>query len=155
MSNRHTVFPATAADIPQIMPVMASAFDPTYGEAWNAPQCAAILSLPGSTMLIAKMSGQVVGFALFRTIGDEAELLLLAVRKEFQGNGLGRMLLAHVIEDAQSAGVLRLHLEVRNDNPARRFYTRNRFFEVGLRKNYYRGIEGQLQDAVTLSLSIG
>jgi [ribosomal protein S18]-alanine N-acetyltransferase len=142
---------AEARDVDLIMPVMAAAFDPAHGEAWTAPQCAGILSLPGSLFLIARSGDVISGFALARYVLDEAELLLLAVLPQTQRTGVGAALLDQVIESVQQVKVRRLHLEVRADNPALRFYTRLGFMQVGKRRDYYTGLLGKRTDAVTLS----
>lgn len=144
-----------AQALDDIMPVMASAFDPAYGEAWTASQCAGILSLPGSWLITARTGNHVAGFALTRAILDEAELLLLAVDSRYQRRKIGAALLDRTIADSASKGVKRLFLEVRANNPAHGFYEQNGFSPVGLRRNYYRGVHGQLTDAVTLSRIIG
>lgn len=132
------------------MPVMACAFDPLLGEAWTAAQCSGALALPGSLLLIAKTDDAVTAFALARSIIDEAELLLLAVRPDWQRLGTGSALLAHLIGNLREQRVKTLHLEVRADNPARAFYLRHGFRKVGVRRDYYRGPAGQRTDAVTL-----
>ncbi|MFM9853697.1 MAG: ribosomal protein S18-alanine N-acetyltransferase [Sphingomonadaceae bacterium] len=145
---------ATACDIDAIMPVMASSFDPQYGEAWTLAQCVGMLSLPGSWLLVAQAKGRTIGFALSRIIVDEAELLLLAVTRTNQHAGIGSALLTHVLDDARKRGANRLYLEVRSNNGARDFYTNHGFVACGERQNYYRGIAGQLTNAVTLSRQI-
>jgi [ribosomal protein S18]-alanine N-acetyltransferase len=142
---------ACAQDIELIMPVMAAAFDPSYGEAWTASQCSGILSLPGSSLLIAREQAQITGFALSRYVLDEAELLLLAVAPSAQRSGIGAALLSQMISLLHQHKVRRLHLEVRADNPALRFYTRLGFAQVGHRRDYYQGKTGKRTDAVTLS----
>jgi ribosomal-protein-alanine N-acetyltransferase len=52
---------------------------------------------------------------------------------------------------ATTRGADRLHLEVRDGNPAIKLYSRSGFSEVGRRKNYYTGRDGQIYDALTLT----
>ena len=144
-----------AQALDDIMPVMASAFDPAYGEAWTESQCAGILSLPGSWLITARTDNHVAGFALTRATLDEAELLLLAVDRRYQRRKIGAALLDRTILDSVSKGVRKIFIEVRANNPAHSFYQRNGFSAVGLRRNYYRGAHGQLTDAVTLNRIIG
>ena len=140
-----------ALDLPEVMQVMGESFDPAFGEAWTAPQCAGLLPMPGVWLTLARSGGETVGFALARTVAGEAELLLLAVRGSAQRRGAGGRLLARFIEDADRKGVEKLHLEVRDGNPAMGLYIRAGFREVGRRKNYYQGAGGQLFDALTLA----
>jgi ribosomal-protein-alanine N-acetyltransferase len=63
------------------------------------------------------------------------------------------MLLARFTAIAKRRGAEQLHLEVREGNRAVRLYKRVGFAEVGRRKNYYNGRDGQLYDALTLARS--
>jgi len=138
-------------DLEDVMRVMTNSFDPNFGEAWTAPQCAGLLPMPGVWLILARDGDRPVGFALARIIGEEAELLLLAVSRDAQGGGLGRSLLAGFERGARERGATGLHLEVRDRNHAVELYTRTGFVEVGRRKDYYRGSEGQVYDALTLA----
>jgi ribosomal-protein-alanine N-acetyltransferase len=141
----------TARDLPAVMDVMDDSFDPIFGEAWTAPQCAGLLPMPGVWLSLATEEGAVIGFALSRVVAGEAELLLLAVTRSAQGRGVGRLLLDRFTLDAGTRGAGRLHLEVREGNHAVKLYTSAGFTEVGRRRNYYSGRDGQLYDALTLA----
>lgn len=138
-------------DLDAVMAVMRDSFDPAFGEAWTAPQCAGLLPMPGVWLSIARRGGDVVGFALARIILAEAELLLLAVRRESQRTGVGGRLLDRFIDIATRRGAEQLHLEVREGNHAVTLYTGAGFEEIGRRKNYYNGRDGKLYDALTLA----
>jgi ribosomal-protein-alanine N-acetyltransferase len=140
-----------ASDLGAVMQVMADSFDPAFGEAWTAPQCAGLLPMTGVWLSLARLDEAVIGFALARVVGDEAELLLLAVNRSSQGNGVGQMLLDRFAAVAASKGAEQLHLEVREGNHAVSLYRRNGYREVGRRRNYYSGRDGQLFDALTLA----
>ena len=140
-----------AAELGAVMRVMEDSFDPAFGEAWTAPQCAGLLPMAGVWLSIARRGDAVIGFALGRIVGDEAELLLLAVGRSWQGQGVGQMLLDRFATLAASKGAEQLHLEVREGNHAVSLYRRNGYREVGRRRNYYGGRDGQLFDALTLA----
>ncbi|MFD1610471.1 GNAT family N-acetyltransferase [Sphingomonas tabacisoli] len=143
------------ADLPDVMVAMGDAFDPEYGEAWTEAQCAGILGLPGTWLLIARADEDPAGFALLRTIADEAELLLIAVRNRYRRQGVGRALLSQAMEDAQAESVGQLHLEVRSGNPAIELYREAGFVQVGTRRGYYRGRSGKVFDALTFKRRLG
>ena len=145
------IAPGGAADLPAVMRVMEDSFDPAYGEGWTGPQCAGLLPMSGVWLSLAWDDQNLAGFALSRVIAGEAELLLLAVRRDHQRKGVGEKLLNRFIEDARGRGARQLHLEVRDGNPAVRLYKRTGFSEVGRRRNYYSGCDGQLFDALTLA----
>lgn len=138
-------------DLDPVMGVMRDSFDPAYGEAWTTPQCAGLLPMPGVWLSLARRGDVLLGFALARIVLREAELLLLAVRRESQGAGIGAKLLDHFVDTATRKGAEQLHLEVREGNHAVTLYTRSGFEEVGRRKNYYNGGDGKLYDALTLA----
>ncbi len=139
--------------LPDAMTVMAHAFDPQFGEAWNTAQCTGVLAMPGAELLIARQDVP-VGFALLRTVIDEAELMLLAVTPTVRGQGIGRALLQHSIDLATKSGVVSYFLEVRGDNPAIKLYEQAGLEQVGLRRDYYRGANGNRRDALTYRLSL-
>ena len=135
--------PGESADLDAVMDVMTSAFDPGYGEGWTRSQCAGILPLSGVLLMLARdEQGEVQGFSLLRTVADEAELLLLAVAPSAQRRGVGGSLLNQFIEHAQRSGARRLHLEVRDGNPAVAMYQAFGFKAEGRRPKYYSGQDG-------------
>jgi ribosomal-protein-alanine N-acetyltransferase len=146
-----TLGPGAIADLDAVMNVMEDSFDPRFGEAWTASQCAGLLPMPGVWLILAREADAVIGFALGRAVAGEAELLLLAVRRNMQGRGIGKMLLDRFTEDAQGRGATRFHLEVREGNHALSLYERASFTLIGRRRNYYSGRAGQTYDALTLA----
>ena len=146
----------TSRDLEAVMAVMTAAFGDRYGEAWTRSQCAGILPMAGVVLMVARdaESGLLVGFSLFRTVIDESELLLLAVHPDHHRRGIGRFLLDDFIDRAHADGVTRLHLEVRDGNPAIAMYRAARFEPVGRRRNYYHGLDGTEFDALTFAREI-
>ncbi|MDP3907255.1 GNAT family N-acetyltransferase [Novosphingobium sp.] len=148
-------------DLDQIMAVMATAFDPAYGEAWNRRQVEDALVLSNCHYgLIAPHGGEpepaeeAAGFFMSRTAFDEEELLLIAIAPQYRGRGLGQTLLARFAGAARQRGVTRLLLEMRRGNPAERLYRQAGFLPVGERPNYYRMTHGERIDAITFACAI-
>ena len=137
------------------MAVMDDSFDPRFGEAWTASQCASLLPLPGVWLTLAREREAVIGFALARAVAEEAELLLLAVRRPMQGRGVGKMLLERFTEQARERGAKRVHLEVREGNHAVKLYEEFGFTLVGRRRNYYNGPDARAYDALTMAKIVG
>ncbi len=144
----------TAADAETVDRLMAAAFDPRYGEAWTRSQCIGILAMPGVWLTLARVDGAAAGFALSRAIMDEAELLLIAVDPAHRRAGVGAALLRSVIAESRGRGVKNLHLEVRANNPAVRFYAAHGFARAGVRRNYYRSRTGETFDAHTYAREV-
>jgi ribosomal protein S18 acetylase RimI-like enzyme len=90
-----------------------------YGEFVGSPICfenfaREIASLPGEyiCLLVAEESGELAGCAALRRIGEGiAEMKRLYVRPAFQGRGLGRLLAARIIQEAQAQGYQLLRLD--------------------------------------------
>jgi [ribosomal protein S18]-alanine N-acetyltransferase len=151
---RVTDVPAHPAAMPAVMKVMNAAFDPCFGEAWTAAQCSAMLSLRGTALITAESQSEVEGFAMTRAAADEVELLLIAVDPSRRSRGTGARIVKAVCRWAVTQKATRLFLEVRRGNPAIRLYEAHGFTLVGTRKDYYRGKDGQLHDALTMALTL-
>lgn len=145
--------PGDSSDLEEVMEVMDAAFGSRFGEAWTRSQCAGILPMAGVCLVIARdpANGHVIGFSLTRTVADESELLLLAVLPTHHRRGIGARLLDDFMQRAGDESVVRVHLEVRDGNPAVEMYRRAGFRAVGRRRNYYRAPDGARFDALTLA----
>jgi ribosomal-protein-alanine N-acetyltransferase len=145
-----------SADLDDVMTVMTAAFGDRYGEAWTRSQCAGILPMAGVSLRVARDadSGAAIGFSLFRSVADESELLLLAVLPGHHRQGIGTRLLDDFLDRARAGGATRVHLEVRDGNPAIAMYRSAGFVPVGRRRNYYYGAEGLRFDALTYAIDL-
>lgn len=94
---------------------------------------------PPEMFLIAEASeGDVLGYALMRTVLDEAELLNIAVTPEARRRGIGLQLLRAAMQTCRAHGAECMLLEVRETNvAARALYERHGFVPVGRRAGYY------------------
>jgi ribosomal-protein-alanine N-acetyltransferase len=146
----------TPDDIDAVMSVMDAAFGKAFGEAWTRSQLRGILPMTGVSMMLAwdRENDAVVGFSLVRVVADEAELLLIAVLPSHHRRGIGRRLLDHFMRQANDEGVTRVHLEVRDGNPAVAMYRAAGFSAVGRRRSYYQSPAGKRFDAITLAREI-
>ena len=144
----------TVADVAEVDALMRAAFDARYGEAWTSGQCLGVMALPGVWLTIARIDGKPVGFALSRAIAGGAELLLLATAPACRSRGVGGALLRSVVADARAKEASRLHLEVRRGNGAIALYKAAGFEQVGERRNYYKGANGEHHDALTFARTL-
>jgi len=151
-----TYRPGSISDLEAVMNVMARAFDPAFGEAWNRGQCLGIMALPDVVLCVAVTDedGLIVGFALSRMLLDDAELLLLAVDPAQRQRGIGAGLIEQAVAWARARGATRLLLEMRDGNAAGALYETCGFGRIGRRPNYYRGGDGTQFDALTLALPL-
>jgi [ribosomal protein S18]-alanine N-acetyltransferase len=140
-------------DLDDVMVVMDAAFGSRFGEAWTRSQCAGILPMRGVSLVVARDpdSNATVGFSLSRAVADESELLLLAVLPSRHREGIGGGLLEEFMQRARDQGASRVHLEVRDGNPAVEMYRSAGFRPVGRRNKYYQAADGKRFDALTLA----
>ena len=148
-------------DVDRLMDVMEASFDPHYREAWTRRQVEDSLTLPSTFMLLIGADGsppaegvEAAGFVLARQAVDEIELLLIAVRPEARGKGLGRALLRQFFDSARKREAVKVFLEMRANNPAEKLYREEGFSQIGQRKDYYRTITGHALDALTFGREV-
>ena len=144
-----------------VMAVMDVGFDPHWREAWTRAQVRDSLDMPSTFLLAVDRDGQTLGaqgpaagFVLSRQAVDEEELLLIAVRPENRGRGVGAKLIASHITEARRRGVRRIFLEMRANNPAHGLYKRCGYSPIGVRPSYYRAADGKPIDAITFAIDL-
>ena len=99
---------------------------------------------------VIEKDGQVVGFCLLQPVLDEANLLLMAVDPQYQGQGLGYKLLNESLNLLKNNPV-QIFLEVRQSNTAAiKLYEKSDFHQIDLRKNYYPNLDGTKEHAVIM-----
>lgn len=102
---------------------------------------------------LAENKNQLVGYVVVTHGGGDAELLNIAVSPKFQRKGVGSCLLQHAIETVRGHADM-LFLEVRVSNrKAIELYSKESFFEVGHRKNYYPTLNGS-EDALLMAAQL-
>jgi ribosomal-protein-alanine N-acetyltransferase len=150
MSDTIRLATARVADLAAVMQVMEAAFDPAYGEAWSRAQLLTLFALPSARVCLAWDGEIPCGFSAARIAGPESELLLLAVDPQWRGRGVGARLMADWQGWAAAEGAEDYFLEMRADNDAVHLYRQSGFSECGRRKDYYRGADGTIRDAITM-----
>lgn len=150
MTGDFRLAPARVGDLAAVMRVMEAAFDPAYGEAWSRAQLLTLFALPSARVCLAWDGAEPCGFSAARMAGPESELLLIAVDPEWRGRGVGKALMADWQGWASAEGAEEYFLEMRADNDAVHLYERSGFSECGRRKDYYRGGDGAIRDAITM-----
>ncbi len=102
------------------------------------------------SMVVAETEeGFVLGYGVLGVILDEGSLEKLAVRPEYQRQGVAQAILGSFIRFGRE-NLAFITLEVREHNlPAISLYEKNGFRTVGRRKNYYAEIH---EDALLMTL---
>lgn len=106
---------------------------------------------PVRRLFVAEEVGVLAGFAQIVVLLDEAELESIAVRRDLQRRGVGRLLLQHAMGAARAAGAVEFRLEMRQSNRAAlRMYKAAGMTVTGTRRRYY---SEPTEDAVLLQRS--
>ena len=89
--------------------------------------------------IIAKVNdSELIGYGCLSYFDNEGELLKLSIKKLYQKNGYGRLLLAKIIHESKLKGIDKIFLEVRESNlNAISFYKKFGFNLLNTRKEYY------------------
>jgi [ribosomal protein S18]-alanine N-acetyltransferase len=96
----------------------------------------------------------VVAYAVMMIVLDEAHLLNISVAKLHQKQGVGRMLLAYLLDMARECNTTNMFLEVRASNVAAiTLYENMGFVEMSIRRGYYPAIKGR-EDAVLMGAAL-
>jgi [ribosomal protein S18]-alanine N-acetyltransferase len=124
-----------AADVATVVGIETDAFS----SPWSAGTFESLLDRPGLELLVMEHESEgVIGYAVLWCVLDQGELANVAVTPRLRGRGLGRHLLARVLEVARERGIETMFLEVRASNErALELYRSFGFSDVGRRKGYY------------------
>jgi ribosomal-protein-alanine N-acetyltransferase len=135
----------TEDDLPQVMEVERSA----HSHPWRQSSFEDCLK-GRQRCWLAENNNKLVGYVVITHAGGDAELLNIAVSPKFQRKGIGSSLLQHAINCVIGHADM-LFLEVRVSNrKAIELYSKEGFFELGNRKNYYPTVNGH-EDALLMA----
>ena len=86
---------------------------------------------------VATHNKDILGYLMIRYLKNEINIINMAVTHLFQGKGIGRFLINHMIKDLPIHSSI--FLEVKKGNfPAINLYSSIGFKKVGLRRKYYQ-----------------
>ncbi|MBD2701394.1 GNAT family N-acetyltransferase [Spirosoma sp. BT702] len=94
--------------------------------------------LPSSQVYLLRIDTTCLGICLLQYRGEIGEIMNIAVEPDYQGKGLGRALLAHVIDAAGRQGVQRLLIKTGNSGIGQiALYQQQGFDLIGVNYNYF------------------
>lgn len=141
--------PMTEADLDAIMEIEPH----IYSHPWSRGNFSDSL-VSGYSAWVLLDGAKIIGYALMMMVLDEAHLLNLSVAKAYQKQGLGRLLLEHMIAIAKKHAAANMFLEVRPSNiSAIALYENIGFNEMAVRRGYYPAHNGR-EDAVLMGLAL-
>ncbi|WP_018606983.1 ribosomal protein S18-alanine N-acetyltransferase [Uliginosibacterium gangwonense] len=104
----------------------------------------------GYSSWVMRCGAETIGYAVLMLVINEAHLLNISILPQWQKQGQGDCLLAHLKKVAVQNGAASMFLEVRPSNVhALDFYRRRGFEQIGLRKGYYPAAQGR-EDALVM-----
>jgi len=135
----------TKAELPQIKLIDQACL----GGFWSLEAYEQEIERSNSHLLAVLNSGHVVlGFGCLWTVAEEAHITMLAVRPEYQRQGIGKYLVWGLLATAHDRGMEWATLEVRESNQAAiSLYQSFDFAIIGKRPKYYQVSE---EDALVL-----
>lgn len=146
--------PMSVQDIPMIEVLEAACFpEPWSGDVYRHELAHNRLSsywVMRPVATAATGAPPILAYGGFWTMGPEVHIVTVATHPDYRRQGLGRALMAAMIERAQAGGAAEVTLEVRAGNhAAQTLYAQIGFIVVGKRKGYYRD---NGEDAVLMTL---
>lgn len=114
-------------------------------EKYSAESFKAELMEPSKYYYVAKYDGLVIGYVGVQVLGDDLNLLKIAVLPQYRKLGIGKKLMEKTFELRQTKNLKDYFLEVRESNAeAQNFYKKFGFITKSTRKKYYDGKEDAL-----------
>jgi [ribosomal protein S18]-alanine N-acetyltransferase len=131
---------ATSQDVAMIAEMSRDYIEYGLGWSWTPARVLAAVGDRSTNTAVLGEREDIAGFGIMHYGDDTAHLALLAVRPNQQQRGLGALLISWLEKPALVAGIERIRLEARADNPnAIGFYRKQGFRESGRIAGYYRG----------------
>jgi ribosomal-protein-alanine N-acetyltransferase len=136
INQKHVIFrPMVLADVPTIAAIEQEVFTiPWTVQALNQD----LMQNHFAHYFVMQYEEDIIGYGGMWLIVDEAHVTNIAVRPQYQGQGLGELLLDEIQRQARRNGAERMTLEVRKSNVvAQRLYVKKGFEHAGIRPGYY------------------
>lgn len=149
MREKVTIEPLLTRHLPAVQKIESDLFDTPWTEGMFRQE---IEDNHISRPLVALLDGDVVGYIMPWFLPDQVHLLTIAVAPKHQRSGIGRRMLACLVNHARERRRENIVLEVRAGNTAAlALYESYGFKRVNLRRNYY---PDSGEDAVVMVLWI-
>ncbi|HUE96371.1 MAG TPA: ribosomal protein S18-alanine N-acetyltransferase [Longimicrobiaceae bacterium] len=142
------VRPLSFGDLPAVMAIEREAFSTP----WREVTFEGLLARPDADVLGAMRMGQLVGYSVCWTVGDQSELGNVAVHESERRRGTGQRLVDEALARVRERGSREIFLEVRESNrAARALYEKCGFQLIGRRRHYYTK---PVEDALVMRLDL-
>jgi ribosomal protein S18 acetylase RimI-like enzyme len=121
------------------------------GWSWNVARVEAAIRSESTNVAVMHEEAQVIGFGIMHYGESTAHLALLGVHPDYRRRRFATRLLSWLEKCADTAGIERIGVEARSDNPvAIAFYQAQGYVQLAKVAGYYRGV----LDAVRLEKNL-
>jgi len=146
---------ATAADAAPIADMSRQYIESGLGWSWTPARIAAAISDPSTNVALIDQPDGVLAFGIMHYAERSAHLALLAVDPAQRRRGIAARLVAWLEKSADTAGIERIRVEARSDNPeALAFYQKLGYVEIDRLARYYRGVLDAVRLEKTLRFAV-
>ena len=126
---------ATKKDLSAVMAIESRIFTMP----WSLRSYEQLLELDTVHMWVVKQAEELIAYMLFQVCDSEFELHNIGVAPEWQGKGVGTLLLQKLLTEAKQRNCRQIFLQVRVSNEAAKLlYIKFGFEVVGIRPAYYQ-----------------
>ena len=151
MSESFSLRPATVEDLESIVQIE----ERVQKAPWSIDNFRQEILQPISLFLVLsddENHSTIIAYLVARLVGDECQILNVAVDLPYRNQGFGREMLRKMLTLADQNGILRIFLEVRKSNfAAIQLYQSVQFSITHIRKNFYSDGEDAYQMNLNLS----
>jgi ribosomal protein S18 acetylase RimI-like enzyme len=146
---------ATAADAPAIADMSRQYIESGLGWSWTPARIAAAITDRETNVALIDQPDGVLAFGIMHYAERTAHLALLAVDPAQRRRGIAARLVAWLEKSADTAGIERIRVEARSDNPAAlAFYQKLGYVQIDRLARYYRGVLDAVRLEKTLRFAV-
>jgi ribosomal protein S18 acetylase RimI-like enzyme len=131
---------ALMSDAPAIARMSRLYIEQGLSWSWNVARVEGAIRCESINVAVLRERIDLAGFGIMQYGDRTAHLALLAVHPEYRRQGVAARLLAWLEKCADTAGIERIGVEARSDNPtAIAFYQRHGYVQLARVPGYYQG----------------
>src|SRR6202051_1258781 len=132
---------ATAADALSIADMSRDYIEHGLGWSWTTARIAAAIQDEATNVAVVHLTDDVIAFGIMHYGDRTAHLALLAVHPMQRKRGIATRLVSWLEECADTAGIERIRVEARSDNPAAiAFYEKHGYIQLDRIARYTCGV---------------
>lgn len=138
MTPAITVQLATRDDAPAIADMSRALIEHGLPWTWTAERVTRAILAADTNVAVVRERGELIAFGIMEYLDEDAYLVLFAVQRAWQRQGIGAEVLRWLEASAAAAGSSRVRVDARRDNvAARSFYSELGYHEVRIRPRAY------------------